>query len=233
LLTDDREIYERAIIFAHYERHSEITLDYLKKGAGIPWGGCKYRMHQLSSAVGVVKIKYFKEEIEEIDKAMNYFCDLLDEIPGIKTHRPPKNSGSTKGAWYHPVAFLEKEKLEGLSLTRFCEAMRAEGIPVFPGCNKPLHLHPLFHTIDVYNDGKPTNLRNIKENIIQSKGSLSVSESIGKRVFTIPLFRKFKPSIIEKYASGFEKVLRNYKELLKDDKGDPEEVGKWGLTFGI
>jgi len=111
--------------------------------------------------------------------------------------------------------------------------MRAEGIPVSPGCNKPLHLHPLFHTIDVYNDGKPTNLRNIKENIVQSKGSLPVSESIGKRVFTIPLFRKFKPSIIEKYASGFEKVLRNYKELLKDDKGDPEEIGKWGLTFGI
>jgi len=39
MLTNDKEIYERAITFGHYERHSELTIDYLKKGAGLPWGG--------------------------------------------------------------------------------------------------------------------------------------------------------------------------------------------------
>lgn len=233
LLTDDREIYERAIIFGHYERHSEITIDYLKKGIGLPWGGYKYRMHQMSSAVGIVKIKYFKEEMEEIDKAMNYFCDLLENLPGIKPHRPPKNSQTTKGAWYFPIAFYEKEKFDGLSLTRFCEALRAEGVNTYPGCNKPLHLHPIFYSIDVYNDGKPTNLRNLPENVKKEKPSLPVSENIGKKVFSIPRFVKFKPDIIEKYFSAFEKVVKNYKELLKDDKPEPEEIGKWGLTLGI
>jgi len=30
LLTNDREIYERALIFGHYRRHNEITIEYLK-----------------------------------------------------------------------------------------------------------------------------------------------------------------------------------------------------------
>src|SRR5262249_46653293 len=38
LLTNDREIYERAIAFGHYERHGELTLEALRDGAGLPWG---------------------------------------------------------------------------------------------------------------------------------------------------------------------------------------------------
>ncbi len=233
MLTDDLEIYERAIIFGHYERHSEITIDYLKNGTGIPWGGYKYRIHQLSSAVGIVFIKIFKEIFEEIDKAMNYFCDLLDTLPGIKTHRPPKNSGLTKGGWYFPLAHYNKEELNGLSITRFCEALREEGISVYPGCNKPLHMHPVFQNIDIYNDGKPTIIRNSEKDIRSKKGSLPVSENIGKKVFSIPRFTKFNKKVIEKYFSGFEKVVKNHKELLKDDPGDPPEIGNWSLTFRI
>jgi len=38
LLTDDKEIYERAIKFGHYLRHDEVHIEYLKKGIGLPWG---------------------------------------------------------------------------------------------------------------------------------------------------------------------------------------------------
>ena len=57
MLTNDREIYERAAIFGFYERAPELTIDYLKAGAGLPWGGYKYRMHQMSSAVGREQLK--------------------------------------------------------------------------------------------------------------------------------------------------------------------------------
>ncbi|MCS7179786.1 MAG: DegT/DnrJ/EryC1/StrS family aminotransferase, partial [bacterium] len=190
LLTNDREIYERAIIFGHYERHSEITINYLKENIGVPWGGCKYRMHQLSSAVGIEFIKIFKEIFEEIDTAMNYFCDLLDTLPGIKTHRPCKNSGLTKGGWYYPLAHYKKEELNSLSITRFCEALRAEGVSVYPGCNNPLHMHPVFQNIDIYNDGKPTIIRNSVKDVRIKIGDLPISENIGKKVFSIPRFTK-------------------------------------------
>jgi len=234
LLTNNREIYERGIIFGHYARQrEEITIDYLKKGSGLPWGGYKYRMHQLSSAVGLVQMKKYKAEMEEIQKAMNYFWDLIEKLPGIKSHRPPEDSNGTKGGWYSPHGLYFSEELSKLSITRFCEALRAEGVPASPGCNRALHLHPLFHNIDVYNDGKPTVIRNSENDTRQLGGSLPVAEGIQEKVFFIPWFKKFKPDIIKQYANAFEKVIKNYKELLKDDKGNPEDFGSWGLTFKI
>jgi len=216
--------------FSLMERHSELTIDYLKKGAGLPWGGYKYRMHQMSSAVGLVQIKKYKKEMEEIDRAMNYFWDLLKGLPGIRPHRP-ENSNLTMGGWYHPLGKYYKEELENLSITKFCEALRAEGVPAFPGCNKPLHLHPLFKSIDIYNEGKPTNIARAKRDVKELFKSLPVSESIPKRVFTVPWFKKFIPEKIEQYAYGVKKVVENYEELLKYDEGDPEEIGGWSLFF--
>jgi len=231
MLTNDKEIYERAITFGHYQRHNELTIDYLKKGAGLPWGGYKYRMHQMSSAVGLVQIKKYKKEMEEIDRAMNYFWDLLKGLPGIKPHRPPENSSLTMGGWYNPLGKYNSEELGGLSITKFCEALRAEGVISFPGCNRPLHLHPLFKSIDVYGEGKPTNIARAKRDVRELFKSLPVSESIPKRVFSVPWFKKFIPEKIEQYAYGVRKVVENYEELLKYDEGDPEEIGGWSLSF--
>ena len=36
LFTDDKQVYERALLFGHYIRHDEITLDELKPFAGLP-----------------------------------------------------------------------------------------------------------------------------------------------------------------------------------------------------
>src|SRR5207245_1236705 len=41
LLTDDQEIYERAVAFGHYERTKTITHPDLKRFAGLPLGGHK------------------------------------------------------------------------------------------------------------------------------------------------------------------------------------------------
>src|SRR5919202_4824155 len=58
LTTDDREIYERALAFGHYERfgpNAALETEYLRPLAGLPLGGYKYRMHQMSAAVGRVQ----------------------------------------------------------------------------------------------------------------------------------------------------------------------------------
>ena len=45
-------------------------------------------MHQMSAAVGRVQLKHYNERMEEIQRSMNYFWDLLEGVPGIKAHRP-------------------------------------------------------------------------------------------------------------------------------------------------
>src|SRR5438067_4954209 len=216
LLTNDRRIYERAIAFGHYERHAELAFDDLVAGAGLPWGGYKYRMHQLSSAVGRVQLKKYPAEMAEIDRAMNYFWDLLEGLPGIKPHRPPKGSGTTMGGWYTARGLYRPEELDGLPIERFCQAVSAEGAPCGPGCNKALHLHPLFNTVDVYGQGRPTRVANLPAGVelSQPRGSLPVAEGIQERVFGVPWFKRYRPEIIEEYALAFRKVVEGYRDLL-------------------
>jgi len=230
LLTNKKEIYERAIIFGQYARHRDLTIPELKAGAGLPWGGYKYRAHQLSSAVGLVQLKKYPREMAEIDKAMNYYWDLLEGLPGIKSLRPPAGSKTTMGGWYVPKGLYFKEQLGGLSITRFAEAVTAEGFEMYTGCNKGGFSHPLLNTVDVYNDGKPTRIANSSWDVRTNKGSLPVAEGIQNKVFGAPYFKKYYPRIIKEHANAVRKVIENYRELLPGDKGDPEDMGGWGLS---
>jgi dTDP-4-amino-4,6-dideoxygalactose transaminase len=227
LTTDDLEIYERALSMGHYERFTldNIKTESLRPFTALPLGGYKYRMHQLSSAMGRVQLKYYDKRCAEIQKAMNYFWDLLEGVPGIRAHRPAKNSGSTMGGWYAAHGLYVPEELGGLSVTRFCEAVTAEGSHSSAGVNHPLHLHPLFNTCDVYGHGKPTRIANSDRDVRQPKGSLPVSEAIFGRTMFIPWFKKYYPELIEEHVLAFRRSAENYKELLKTDKGNPSGFG--------
>ncbi len=229
LATNNREIYERAIALGHYERFGDkIETPDLKPFVGLPLGGYKYRMHQLSSAMGRVQLKYYDQRCEEIRKAMNYFWDLLHGVPGLRAHRPARDSGSNMGGWYAAHGLYRSEELGGLSVTRFTEAVRAEGAEgVYPGCNSALHMHPIFRDCDIYGHGKPTRIAHSDRDLRQPPGSLPISENIGKMTYAVPWFKKYRPEVIKQYADAFRKVVANYRDLLDGDPGDPPTLGNW------
>src|SRR5439155_17906290 len=127
--------FERSVAFGHYERTGSLTLPELKQFAGLPLGGHKYRMHQLSSAVGRVQLRHYRARMDEIQRAMNYFWDLLEGVPGLRAHRPAEGSSSTMGGWYAAHGIYVPEELGNWSIHRFCEAVRAEGVSTSPGAN--------------------------------------------------------------------------------------------------
>ncbi|MCX7805913.1 MAG: DegT/DnrJ/EryC1/StrS family aminotransferase [Planctomycetota bacterium] len=222
LITNDRGIFERAVAFGHYERTGKptrysnaacaVTDPALRRFAGVPLGGFKYRMHQISSAVGRVQLRHYRRRMEEIQKAMNLFWDLLEGVPGIRPIRPPEGSGSTMGGWYYPHGIYVPEELGGLPAARFCEAVRAEGVETQPGANAPLHLHPFFREADVYGHGRPANFAS--RDPCQGPGSLPVTEMIPDRCFSVPWFKHFRPEVIAEYAAAFRKVAEHADELL-------------------
>ncbi|MHB0857818.1 MAG: DegT/DnrJ/EryC1/StrS family aminotransferase [Anaerolineae bacterium] len=232
LLTDDQRVYERAVAFGHYERAADLTLPDLAAGAGLPWGGVKYRMHQLTSAMAREQLRRYPEQMAEIDRAMTCFWDLLEGLPGIRAHRPPKGSGLTMGGWYAASGHYRPEELGGLSVGRFCQALAAEGVPCAPGCNAALHLHPLFNDLDLYHQGKPTRIANSPEGIDvrQGPGSLPVAEGIQARVFAAPWFKHYRPEVIAEYAEAFRKVIAHCADLLPGDTAPALEPTRWGLT---
>jgi dTDP-4-amino-4,6-dideoxygalactose transaminase len=231
LVTDDREIYERALAWGHYSRFTDaVETDYLKELVGLPIGGHKNRMHQMSAALGRVQLRHYEERRREILKAMNYFWDLLEGTKGIRAHRVDPKSDSDMGGWYAATGHYVPEELGGLSVTRFTEAVRAEGVSMIrAGANKPLHQHPLLKTYDIYGDGMPTRLRNGNDDVLEIEGSLPVADEIGTRIYKIPWFKHYRPEYIQEYARAFRKVSEHYEELLKDDPGNGVDVGSWGL----
>ena len=231
LVSNDREIYERAIAMGHYERNNgDIQTADLQPYAGLPLGGYKFRMHQVSSAVGRVQLRHYEAREEQISLAMNYFWDLLEGVPGLRAHRPDQNSGSRMGGWYAARGHYRPEELGGLSVTRFTEAVRAEGVTMCsPGCNIPLHNHPLFKDADVYHHGRPTRIANSSRDVRLLDADLPVSNAVSARLYVIPWFKHFRKDEIEQYANAYRKVAENYEELLAGDQGNPAVLGGWSM----
>jgi dTDP-4-amino-4,6-dideoxygalactose transaminase len=215
LVTDDREIFERAISFTHYSRHDDdLNIPELVNLAGMPLGGVKGRLNQTCAAMGRVQLRYYPERMDEIQRAMNRFWDLLEGTPGVRAHRTAKDSGSTMGGWYNPVGRYLPEELGGLHVDRFIEAVSAEGARIGHGANEPMHLHPVFNDVDIYSDGRPTRIAFTPNDLRQPRGSLPVTESVRARGFSVPWFKHDRPEAIESYAAAFRKVALQAEELL-------------------
>lgn len=224
LVTNDRRIYERCISYGFYERtgaktrwnvpDAQVTLPELKPYIGIAMGGYKHRLNQIASAMGRVQLKHYDRRVADIQAGMNRFWDLLEGLPGIRAHRPPKGSGSTMGGWYAARGLYRGGELGGLPAEKFCEAVNAEGVKdCYPGANSALHLNPLFHTADLFNMGAPTMISFGQRDVRQGAGTLPVSERISEIAFGIPWFKHDRPEIITQYAAAYRKVIEHAGDL--------------------
>ena len=214
LITDSREILERAVAFGNYARHDELlTIEELKAHAGIPTGGVKGRMNQTCAAMGRVQLKHYPNRMAQIQESLNWFWDLLEGTPGLRAHRTAKNSDSTMGGWYCPTGIYVAEELGGLPIQKFVDAVAAEGVRTAAGCNFPLHLHPVFNTVDIYGDGKPTRIAFSDRDLRQGAGSLPNAEAAQERTFRIPYFKHDHPETIERHAAAFRKVAMQADKL--------------------
>ena len=226
LITNDRSVYERAVAFGHYERMGSarygqtsagISDPELQKYAGVPMGGFKHRMHQMSAAMCRVQLRSYNSRITEIQESMNFFWDQLDGVPGLQPHRVDPRSDSTMGGWYSPVGIYRADELGGLPISRFIEAVKAEGAHCGAAPNFPLHTHPVFQEADVYHLGSPAVCSFAETDRRQGPGTLPVAESTPHRIYQIPWFKHMRPEIIKEHATAFRKVAENADQLKEKE----------------
>ncbi len=213
LVTADLAIYERAVLWGHYQRHPDLTDPALAADGGLPLGAVKHRMNQLSAAMGRVQLKHFDARNAEILKAMNYYWDALERTPGVRAHRPPAGSGSAMGGWYNARGLYLADELGGLPVARFAEALKAEGHPGGAGANTPLHEFAAVNDVDIYGDGRPTILANATRDTRAAPGSLPVAEAIREIAFAVPWFKHHRPGVIDEYVLAVKKVAAHADEL--------------------
>lgn len=224
LVTDDRKLYERAIAFGHYERNNEKFIEEseeLKDYFHIALGGVKGRVNQLCAALGRGQLKYYDERCAEIRRAMNYFYDCLEGLPGIKPHRIDESDGSHMGGYYSPQLLYFPEELGGLSSSRFAAAVTAE-LNGAGGCragaNYCLHTHKYFKTFDPRHS-------TTQKDYIADDGALDVS--LKKECISVPWFKNLNKEWIDKYVAVYKKVVENYQELLEEDLNKNKIEGIW------
>jgi len=218
LFTNDRAIFERAVSYGFYERtgssseffspDNQLTDPALMRFAGIPAGGCKQRMHQMSSAMGRVQLRHYDRRIAEINAAMEYFWDSLAGVKGLSAHRVSSDDGSSMGGWYYAQGLFDHEAYPAGTLAKVCRALRAEGVGVCAPCkNGPLHLHPVFNDLDLFRIGSPTMVSFASRDLRQGKGSLPVAEKITDFSFSVPWFKHEDHQAIDLYVEAFRKVF--------------------------
>ena len=231
LVTNHRAYYERSLAYAHYERNNKTYITEstdLHPFAGIALGGVKGRANQLCSAMARVQLKYYDARCEEIRRAMNYFWDLLEGVPGIRAIRVDESEGSNMGGWYCPHGAYYPQELGGLSVGKFCEAVRAEigGDICWAGGNYCLHTHASFHSFDFNHLGHPTRMAYCDRDMVGEDALCRPSEE--KYCFSVPWFKHMDKEWIERYAAAYRKVCENYKELVEVDEKIPvDATGRW------
>ena len=202
LVTDDPEIYKRAIQLGHYDRIIDVCTDEeMKDTKNIPWGGLKNRMHQTAAAIGIEQLKKYESEIAEIDKAMKYFWKGIEDIEGVKCIYPTE-AGSDKSGWYASRFLYDKNAFGGITNITFCDALNAETGGQFSfGCNMPLHFSSVFFDVATYGHPKHPEAK------VQT-GKLPVAEAINGRVLGEPWFKHYEPAKIDMYIESFRKVAK-------------------------
>lgn len=224
LVTDDRRLYERAIAFGHYERNNEKFIqecDELKDYFHIALGGVKGRVNQVCAVLARGQLKYYDERTAEIRRAMDYFYDSLEGLPGIKPHRIDTSDGSSMGGYYSPLLVYNSEELGGLSSGRFAQAIKAElngAGGCSAGANFCLHTHKYFTNFDPRHSTTP----------MDNKTDLSALDiSLKKECISVPWFKQLNKEWIDKYVAVYKKVVANYQELLEEDNSKNKVEGIW------
>ena len=229
LVTDNRVYYERALAFGHYERNNSLHIlecEEIKPYSHIALGGIKGRANQVCTAIARVQLKYYDERCAEIRRAMNYFWDLLEGLPGIRPIRVDESTGSNMAGWYSPQGLYLPQELHGLSVNRFCEAVRAElgGVKCSAGANFCLHTNEFFKSFDLFGIGTPTRIAFAERDVREDDADLA--SSVERYCFSVPWFKRFDRVWIERFAAAFRKVIENHEQLLEGDR-DQAQGGLW------
>lgn len=217
IATNDRELYERCLVHAHLHRSG--VLDELK---GHPvYGkldaqllGWKWRAHPFAIALARVALKSLPYRLQHFAATRDELLQKIAGIPGLEpVHKYPKSRSSELygGLFFH----YKPEELGGLTAARFCEALKAEGVPM-----SAVTLRALEHLRAIYTSdlpdlwGKdhpgPANVPLPR----YEKGDFPVAEGLAGRLTGMVGWIDAADGLLDQIAAGIRKVADQHQKLI-------------------
>ena len=205
LVTNDREIYERACTLAHYERVFQLPDDSPYKPYTTSMG-FKHRVHPLGMAIASQEFG-FLEERNAVRKANGlYFDKGISDIKGLKPVQTYE--GASREYSYHYGRY-DEEYMDGIATITFLQALKSEGISVGVCGYGFLHQAPFFLTKDFYSNSYPDKNPPMNEPV-----SLPKTEYLRNRSFLMaPRFEIECKDLLDQYIEAYHKVAANVGEL--------------------
>ncbi len=214
--TNDRELYERALIYCHLHRSGalEELTNPVYQQLEFQLLGWKWRAHPLAVAIALVSLETLPYRLANYAANREELAAAIAGVPGIQlAHNYLKAKGSEL---YGGLRFVyEPEALGGLAPAGFCRALAAEGVPMRIGSARVLeHLRSLY-TRDLpglWGEGHvgPANLPLPR----YQQGDYPVAEDLIGRVLSMPGWIEAAPGAIQQVALAIGKVVEHHRALL-------------------
>ena len=102
--------------------------------------GFNFRLTEIQAAIGIEQLQNIDMHVGKREASAR---SLSDGIKGLEGLTPPKVRPGCRHVYYVWAVRLD-EKAVGVSRKTYCNALNAEGFPVFEGYVKPLYLLPMF-----------------------------------------------------------------------------------------
>jgi dTDP-4-amino-4,6-dideoxygalactose transaminase len=212
--TNNRELYERLLIYCHLHRAGvtkELTNpEYRRLDPELL--GLKWRAHPLALALAKVSLSTLEYRNKcKIENRERIFKALKD-LPGLK---PISDYEKAKPAGFYGGLKIKyhQEQLGNLSIDKFVEAVKAEGAPISATHLTLEHLRSIFtRGFDLWGHDRGPLGSDFK---VYKRGDFPIAESFVDKVLTIPAYIEQKEGFLDQYIEAFNKVITNYKSLLK------------------
>lgn len=209
LITNNRTFGERAQLARN---HGEVWGPLKKKKEMVGMLGWGYLLDEMSAALGLVQMKKIDRNFLRRTQLANRLNKRLSKFPFLKT--PIVEKGCTHAYYVYALKF--DEKIAGISMRRFVETVRAEGIPIDAGYTAPIYWNPVYKWKVFYGkDGFPYSHHPRK--VEYKKGDCPVVERLHLHevINTMWTHLAVKEKEINDIVRAIEKVAENFGELKR------------------
>lgn len=208
MVTDNLEIFERAVCLGHYRRIKELKNPDLKRlnNTGM---GFKFRIHPVAARIVEDMLPVLDDTLSGIHRTMETIAHVLDEFPYFSI--PGVVPFGRRSYWTRFHVIYKPERLKKISRPRLIRILNNAGILVFDRVSnfqKGLHREPVMrdpgHMIPLASTGSG----NLGDYICRRSGELPVTENIEQgNLLTFPVFTKADPSFLDRYVELLKSSL--------------------------
>lgn len=204
LVTDDREMYERAMSLGTHPQRLVAELELPEFRAKIDSLAFNFRMHTASAAIANAQLPHLDEWTERRGESARGIYERVADLPYLAAPALPSADSGSRHGFYH-VPFHYVPGVLPLDRDLFVRALAAEGVPAGIYVGVPLYLRPRLQNRDWLGRGFPWSL--VDDPPSYHRGDCPVAEAACATEWQIKAsFHELDLELLDQLATAIRKV---------------------------